>query len=413
LLEMNSEWLLGRRKLNEGVINCFTSIEEHLQNSKKLLLGLEILQKPVWKDQIGAEVKQLIDVSMQLLNLFKMTDSRIEAMSNAYIKDATKILRLELLSTASRISQNLTTLASILSPVEKEEFIRWCECNADVTFAETPFDIASTIRRNLFDKLPTCVISSATLTIQNSFKAICEQVGIRSEDINVKTNQFESPFEYEKNALFAIPADILPPDHPLFEQNLPEILLKLINTSKGGVFILFTSYSMLESVYQKLSPILIEQNLLPLKQGQMSRSRCIQEFKEHKNAVLFGTDSFWEGVDVAGAALRQVIITKLPFQVPTDPLAQARSNYLTKKGKNPFMHYWLPKAVVKFKQGFGRLIRSNQDYGAVICLDSRLIEKAYGKLFTTSIPKCPQITKPLNELLPILSTFYKGKSLNR
>lgn len=413
LLEMNNEWFLARRKLNDGILDCFTSIEEHLQNSKKLLLGLEILKTTFWKDQIHPQVKQLLEFSTHLLNLFKMTDSRIDAMTDSRVREITKSLRLELLSTATRIAQGLTTLLSIISPVEKEDFIRWCECGADIIFAETPFDIASTIRKNLFNKLPTCVVSSATLTIQNSFKALCEQVGLGVTEEGVKTHQFESPFNYSSNALFAVPSDILPPDHPQFEQTLPEILLKLIQASRGGVFILFTSYQMLEAVFQKLSATLFEQNFLPLKQGLSSRSRIIQEFKEHKNAVLFGTDSFWEGVDVSGTALRQVIITKLPFQVPTDPLAQARSNYLAKKGKNAFMHYWLPKAIVKFKQGFGRLIRSNQDFGAVVCLDSRLIEKAYGKLFTSSIPKCPQINKPLNELLPIMTAFYKSKGITQ
>ena len=145
---------------------------------------------------------------------------------------------------------------------------------------------------------------------------------------------------------------------------------------------------MLRTVAQQLEPLALAKGLHFLKQGDSSRQLLIDQFKKHKRSVLFGTDSFWEGVDIAGDALRLVIIVKLPFKVPSEPLLQAVCEILDKAGKNSFMDYQVPQAVMKFKQGFGRLIRTNTDRGCILCLDKRLLTKSYGKIFLKSLPPC-------------------------
>ncbi len=161
-----------------------------------------------------------------------------------------------------------------------------------------------------------------------------------------------------------------------------------MQASQGGAFVLFTSYKMLEECYERLLPFMMENNLLPLKQGDENRSILLHLFKETSQAVLFGTDTFWEGIDVPGFHLRLVILTKLPFPVPSEPLFQARCKRIEKEGKSAFYEYSIPKALIKFKQGFGRLIRNQSDFGCILCLDSRLLTKSYGQVFIQSLPKC-------------------------
>ncbi len=417
LIEMDTEWALSRRSFAEHLDAFFAMIDEKVLSRgahKKTLLQKDLITSSFWKEQVCTKAQILLEKALRLQELFQFFDKKIPQIGYEKLTLNSQGSRSEALASLSRIQEGISILNSIATPAEKEEVIRWCESEGahdarGISFSETPFDIASTIKKNLFDKLPTCVISSATLTIRNSFRSICEQIGLNSEGEDVKLSQFESPFDYEKNALFVVPTDLVPPDHPNHESSLSPAILELIKASRGGSFVLFTSFNSLEKTFAQLQVELQTLGYLPLKQGALPRSQLLRDFKSHQNAVLFGTDSFWEGVDVAGPALRQVIITKLPFQPPNDPLAQARSEYLSKQGKNPFVHYWLPKAIVKFKQGFGRLIRSKEDFGSVICLDTRILQKSYGKLFIDSIPQCTPLHKPMKEVLRELNLFYNKK----
>jgi ATP-dependent DNA helicase DinG len=164
---------------------------------------------------------------------------------------------------------------------------------------------------------------------------------------------------------------------------------------------------MLKTCFSKLEARMKEHRFNALKQGDDDRQTLLNKFKATNNSVLFGTDSFWEGVDVAGDALRCVIIVKLPFRVPSDPLIQARSEAISAKGGDPFMDYSLPQAIVKFKQGFGRLIRNRRDRGCIICLDTRILSKRYGKLFLTSLPNCKQSFAPNKDLQIEIKEFYR------
>jgi Rad3-related DNA helicases len=191
-----------------------------------------------------------------------------------------------------------------------------------------------------------------------------------------------------------------------FRQALEECILRALATTKGGAFILFTSYDLLNKVYASLLPELARLGLVGMKQGETSRHALLARFRKEQHGVLFGTDSFWEGVDVKGEALRLVIITRLPFQVPTEPVQQARSEQIEANGGDSFREFSIPQAVIKFRQGFGRLIRSRDDRGAVLILDRRITTKGYGKIFLRSLPETELVTGDSNEIFRRMSQFF-------
>ncbi len=198
-----------------------------------------------------------------------------------------------------------------------------------------------------------------------------------------------------------IPEDTLDPNDICFLDDVEEYLEKTIKATKGNCFLLFTSYNSMEYCYKKLNYHfnMIEYNFI--KQGDYPRHEMIEMFKNSENPVLFGTDSFWEGVDVQGDKLKSVIIIKLPFKVPNDPVTEAIIENIKQKGKNPFNDYQVPQAVIKFKQGIGRLIRSKDDKGIITILDNRIIKKAYGKKFLKTLSKNKFIDKK-NEIIKML-----------
>jgi len=179
-----------------------------------------------------------------------------------------------------------------------------------------------------------------------------------------------------------------------------------VKISHGGAFILFTSYDLLNKIHSDLAQDLAECGLTALKQGEAGRHALLTRFRKEHNVVLFATDSFWEGVDVRGEALRLVVITRLPFQVPTEPVQQARCEKIDAEGGNSFKEFSIPQAVIKFRQGFGRLIRSQDDRGAVLILDRRIITKGYGKIFLRSLPETPMITGNSDLVLEKMKEFF-------
>jgi ATP-dependent DNA helicase DinG len=223
----------------------------------------------------------------------------------------------------------------------------------------------------------------------------------------VQTLHLETPFDFEKQAFVGIPLDLPEPREPGFNNAAMELLEQALQITKGGAFLLFTSYSQLESFYRKMSPLLQTLGFTCMKQGTENRQELLQRFKNDMHSVLFATSSFWEGVDVPGHALRLLALVKLPFRVPTDPLVQARVERLESLGQDSFSEYSVPQAVIKFKQGFGRLIRTKDDYGAVLILDRRVATKSYGQVFLHSLPNAPTHVKPMGDLLEELDDFFR------
>jgi ATP-dependent DNA helicase DinG len=277
-----------------------------------------------------------------------------------------------------------------------------------VQFIQTPLDIAPLMNSGVFDPMDTVICTSATLRTDRNFSFWTRRVGISlCPGEKVAEGAFDSPFPYRKNVLFAVPSDAPFPDSRYFQNYVEETLPKLILASKGRTLVLFTSFDSLKFSYNASRRILGENGISLFRQGDDDRFRLLEKFRDDNSSVLFATDSFWEGVDVPGSSLSQVVIVKLPFAVPTDPVFSARSEILEKKGGNSFMQLSVPQAVIKFRQGFGRLVRRSDDRGCIIVLDRRIIEKKYGALFTRSIPETPRIYSPLEEILSKIENFLR------
>ncbi|NLK46288.1 MAG: DEAD/DEAH box helicase family protein [Treponema sp.] len=273
-------------------------------------------------------------------------------------------------------------------------------------FYATPLDIAPKMQRGVFEPLNTVICTSATLKTGKSFDYWLYRTGAGfTEKERLVLEEFASPFPYSKNLLLAIPSDIPMPDNPDFQSAIEKALTKLINASCGRTLVLFTSYESLRLACEYARENLVENGIVVLRQGEDDRFRLLETFKKDSSSVLFATDSFWEGVDVPGESLSQVVIVKLPFTVPSDPVFAARSEYITKKGGNPFMDLSVPEAVIKFRQGFGRLMRSSSDRGVVTVLDRRIIEKRYGAIFLSSIPETKILNDSLSSVVNAIERF--------
>ena len=273
---------------------------------------------------------------------------------------------------------------------EEEGYVYWVERVgrdfANLQLQGAPVDLAEVLRQTLFRSGRSAVLTSATLSAGSGLKYFQKQLGAESAEIL----ELDSPFDYARQMKVFIPKAMPDPRSEKYEDALTRWVDYFVRESQGGAFVLFTSYGAMRRLADTLREG-FEENGWPLlmQGGGTSRVRLLNEFKESGNAVLFGTDSFWQGVDVPGNALRSVIITKLPFAVPDHPLTEAKMDLIRERNGDPFREYSLPEAILKFRQGVGRLIRSGSDQGKVILLDSRLVTKSYGKYFIAKLPKCP------------------------
>ena len=291
-------------------------------------------------------------------------------------------------------------LGERLTQVTREsetDYLRWVETREQsFTLHMTPLDIARTFSGRMSARRCGWIFTSATLAVDGRFDHFAARLGLAERDEGL----WESPFDFRHQALCYLPQGMPDPNAAGYTDRVIGVAIPVLQASRGRTFLLFTSHRALREAAQRLAgavdyPLFV--------QGDAPRSRLLQQFRETPHAVLLGTSSFWEGVDVRGEALSCVIIDRLPFASPDDPVLQARYAAIREKGGNPFMDYQLPQAVIALKQGAGRLIRDAADRGVLVLCDPRILTRAYGRVFMDSLPAMPR-TRSLQEV----QEFFEG-----
>ena len=276
-------------------------------------------------------------------------------------------------------AQFLTSLLEGFLHSSFTENIRWIEVfPKGFRINETPLNVGGAIHGTLETHQSAKIFTSATLSVDSKFDHFLNQMGLSEVD----TASWDSQFDYQKQSMLFLPTGLPSPKHPDYALELVNTMLPLVQAARGRTFMLFTSYRLMQQVHSYMKG----QGFTLLMQGEMGKQQLVSKFKESDNAVLLATMSFWEGVDIQGEALSCVMIDKLPFEAPNDPVLKARLQKITDEGRNAFMSYQVPRAVTALRQGAGRLIRSNDDYGVLVLCDPRLTSSAYGKVFLDSLP---------------------------
>jgi ATP-dependent DNA helicase DinG len=295
--------------------------------------------------------------------------------------------------TFSRRARELEVQLGFLMESEDLNTVFWIERRGrgfpaqrqNVFLQATPIDVAPILRTTLFEQLETAVLTSATLAVSGGFEYMKRRLGLE----HAREVVLPSHYDYARQALFYVPPDLPDPRTPQFTAKAADRVRHLLELTRGRAFVLFTSYAQMNDVYQRL---LGELEFPMLLQGDAPKSALLEEFRLTPHAVLFGTSSFWQGVDVQGEQLSAVIVDRLPFAVPSDPVVAARVKAIDAEGGNAFFDYQVPAAVITLKQGFGRLIRSLHDRGLLTLLDNRILKKAYGRMFVESLPNYRRTT---------------------
>ena len=410
-----------RKKEKSALIRVEDTIDEKdLEDSQQYIYLLNTLKEEISilqniGDEYFDEIRKIYETNTEApirksLNNFEMTKSRfLETlrdkkdifqskladfltlmMSFNNVIDEEKDKNPEVINFNNHLKMFKTYIDSFkfINSFEDDNYIYWLDINSkrtNVVLTATPLNIAKKLSSVLFDNLDRLIFASATIVANGNFDYFKKSLGLDEEDCIECI--IKSPFNYDEQMSVYIPTDIQDSENiNAFVSDASKFILDILLKTNGKAFILFTSYTMLNQIYYSISKKLIDKGFEVFLHGDKPRSQLIKEFKEAENPILFGTTSFWEGVDVQGENLSNVIITKLPFLVPTDPVVSAISKKIEEDGGNSFTDFQLPEAIIKFKQGVGRLIRKKTDSGNIFILDSRILKKRYGSLFINALP---------------------------
>ncbi|MDP8269622.1 MAG: helicase C-terminal domain-containing protein [Candidatus Tenebribacter davisii] len=320
-------------------------------------------------------------------------------------------------SISNMISEYHNTLTTMYNPGFKD-FAFWMESfqTNDKKYPSgvlvyCPLNVDQILYDKLYSTVNSVIFTSATMAIRDNFKYFSNRMGLNLlEEGFVQELVVKSPFDYQKQTMVLVAGFLPDPKDRFFSSQSAEIIRRSVEITKAGTMVLYTSYKNLNEVYDILSEELYGKNILLLTQGKgLGRSAMLKEFQKNKESVLFGTNSFWEGVDVPGESLQLLVLYKLPFMVPSEPIVEAYLEKLEAEGKNSFMHYMLPNALLKYRQGFGRLIRHKTDRGVVLVLDNRIFTKRYGRYFKETIPARTFIPQTDIEIYDHLSKWFKKR----
>jgi ATP-dependent DNA helicase DinG len=364
------------------------------QPGAQLRLDESFADDPVWSAGLTRELDAALGAFRAL---GEALDTIADRLANSEETDRTRQLVQETKGVLRRLGSVTDGLNRTLRPVPGgPPTVRWLERTArgqQIALHAVPLDLAPMLRELLFDRLDTVVLTSATLAAGGEFDFLESRLGLSGEESPVTVREiFASPFDFPSQCVFGIPTDLPEPRENEVGHGaaLARVVTELAWASDGGMFVLFTSHAALRRAAAELRGTLAARWPL-LVQGEAARDLLLRRFREAGNAILLGTDSFWEGVDVPGRALRALVLHKLPFKVPSEPITAARLERLAEQGADGFTSYLLPHAALKLKQGFGRLIRSRRDTGVVLLLDPRVVTKRYGPLVLGGLPRAERV----------------------
>lgn len=369
---------------------------------------------PLWEGGLGVAVDNLVNVLGRLSDGLAVVTDRMELDDEP---DRRSQLVLELRAVVRRLQSATDGVLLTLRPQSGADLVRWLDKRSNkpaanlpfhVGLAAVPLDLAPVLKESLFDRIDTVILTSATLATGGDFGFLKARVGLDLPPDRVRDEEsLRSPFDFGEQCLFAVTTDMPDPrsDEIAHGRALAQAIIDLAHASDGGMFVLFTSYAALRRAAATVRgaigarwPVLV--------QGEGQRDHLLRRFREAGSAILFGTDSFWEGVDVPGRSLRALVLAKLPFKVPSEPLTAARLEALAARGLDGFRHYLLPHAALKLKQGFGRLIRSSSDVGVVILMDPRAATKNYGGWLIESLPPAAKSIGSWSEVRIAVEDFF-------
>lgn len=420
----------------------------------------EELESPQWNDILVEPLRRVLSAARPYMESLDDVVRKLGPfLDDATPEQASPVL--ELRSAKNRIENVLIRLARFLGDADGR--CRWIEYRRrpngrqpDVFYCLAPLEVAPQLREQVLRRYKTVVMTSATLAVDRRFDYFKRQIGAdeplslgligagstqppagtgdadmvaestaadaygREADTpdesepappaprHLRTLLLDTPFDYQRQVYLGVPMDLPEPNEAAFEPSLAALLDRSLRISHGRAMVLFTAYRLLDRVYERVAPGLETDGYPCLRQGQASRTALAEALRQGLGSVLFATASFWEGVDIPGEALSCLVLTRLPFRVPGEPLAEARIEMMRRQGRDPFHELIVPQAVIKFRQGFGRLIRTRRDRGAVIICDRRLMTRNYGRMFLNSLPTPVSQCGPAREVLAGLRDFFDG-----
>jgi ATP-dependent DNA helicase DinG len=377
---------------------------------QRLRITAEVHDAPAWR-ATEQTLRDLIRAVDGFAEAIEPVLERVSLLSQSAV-DATVFLAKQLEAVAGRLSAVALDLGHFLA--DDRELCRWFAVRRRgsqapaLILAYAPVEAGPRLRDTLFQAFSAAVLTSATLTVERRFDYFAGRVGLDLlPEGTVERLRLDSPYHFADQAMIAVPADVPAPDAPGYEPALFEVIGRAVDASGGGAFLLFTSHAALTRAHEALAARLRARGLPVWRQGEAGRSAILDRFRRDHASVLFATDSFWEGVDVRGEGLRLIVIGRLPFRMPNDPIVLARSEAIEARGGNAFDDYALPQAVIKLRQGFGRLVRSHEDSGVVLIADSRIARKAYGEVFLSSLPPARLAVGETEEVLAAVAKFFR------
>lgn len=412
-----------RQSVQVDAEQCFAELTETYldlvgeagERPQKLRLTEAVEDSPLWRnyrDRLGRLAAAVDVLARECGTLLEL----LEAAFSEKVPQQIEFLATELNAQRTRLLGFAAGLEAFAG--DPDGTCRWFELRRRLNrppaleLHAAPIDVAPQLKASLLDPFDTVVMTSATLAVDRSFDHLRGRLGIDRIDVPERVRELliESPFDYESQACLICPADLPAPGSGGYETASHEAIQLGLRLAGGGTFVLLTSYGALDRAYEALRPALVHDGWTVLRQGahgELSRAALLERFRAASKAVLFATDSFWEGVDVRGDSLRCVIITRLPFRVPSEPIEQARVEAIEQRGGNPFQEHSIPQAVIKLKQGFGRLIRTRSDRGCVLLLDSRLATRSYGNIFLHSLPPAKRHVGKTHAVFARMREFFQ------